>query len=88
MTVADSGIGIPPEELPHLFTRFFRASTARANAISGNGLGLAIVKSIVERHGGEVGVESQPGLGSSFTVTLPAVVSAEAATIDGARTVA
>ena len=60
MTITDSGIGIPAEELPNLFTRFFRASTARANSISGNGLGLAIVKSIVERHGGEVDVESEP----------------------------
>lgn len=73
IVVADTGIGIPPEEVPQLFTRFFRASTARANSISGNGLGLAIVKSIVERHGGEVGVESQLGNGSRFTVTLPVV---------------
>ena len=88
MTVTDTGIGIPPEELPHLFTRFFRASTARASSISGNGLGLAIVKSIVERHGGDVGVESEPGVGSRFTITLPALVSAEAETRDNARTVA
>jgi signal transduction histidine kinase len=71
ISVADTGIGIPPEEVPNLFTRFFRASTARKNAISGNGLGLAIVKSIVERHGGEVAVASEPGTGSTFTVTLP-----------------
>ena len=62
-SITDTGIGIPAEELPQLFTRFFRASTARANSISGNGLGLAIVKSIVERHGGEVDVESEPGVG-------------------------
>ncbi|MGH8861957.1 MAG: PAS domain S-box protein [Jatrophihabitantaceae bacterium] len=78
IAIADSGIGIPPEDLPHLFTRFFRASTARANSISGNGLGLAIVKSIVERHGGEVSVVSAPGSGSRFTVTLPLAVRAAA----------
>jgi hypothetical protein len=72
ISVRDTGIGIPADELPSLFTRFFRASTARDSSISGNGLGLAIVKSIVERHGGEVGVESEPGHGSTFTVTLPA----------------
>jgi signal transduction histidine kinase len=78
ITVADSGIGIPPDEVPHLFGRFFRASTARASAISGNGLGLAIVKSIVERHGGQVGVESTVGVGSRFTVTLPLAAAREA----------
>jgi PAS domain S-box-containing protein len=71
--VSDTGIGIPADEQPHLFTRFFRASTARANSISGNGLGLAIVKSIVERHDGTVHVTSRPGTGSQFTVTLPLI---------------
>lgn len=71
MSVRDTGIGIPLEEQEHLFTRFFRASSARANAIGGTGLGLAIVKSIVERHAGEISVESQPGQGSCFTIALP-----------------
>ncbi len=88
MSITDSGIGIPAEELPNLFTRFFRASTARANSISGNGLGLAIVKSIVERHGGEVDVESEPGVGSQFTITLPALVGAETEIVNNAKTVA
>jgi signal transduction histidine kinase len=78
VVVADTGIGIPPDEVPHLFTRFFRASTARANSISGNGLGLAIVKSIVERHGGEVSVESELEAGSRFAITLPLVSRVEA----------
>jgi PAS domain S-box-containing protein len=73
ITVGDTGIGIPLEEQEQLFTRFFRASTARAHSISGNGLGLAIVKSIVERHAGTVSVASSPGAGSQFTVTLPLV---------------
>lgn len=77
ISVSDTGIGIPPDELPNLFTRFFRASTARKNSISGNGLGLAIVKSIVERHGGEVGVVSEPNAGSTFTVTLPLAAQVE-----------
>jgi signal transduction histidine kinase len=72
--VADTGIGIPADEVQHLFTRFFRASTARARSISGNGLGLAIVKSIVERHGGEVSVDSELGQGSRFIVSLPLAV--------------
>ncbi len=71
VAMSDTGIGIPPEEQEHLFNRFFRASTARENSISGNGLGLAIVKSIVERHGGMVAVESEPGRGSRFSVVLP-----------------
>jgi PAS domain S-box-containing protein len=78
ITVGDSGIGIPADEQAHLFTRFFRASTARANSISGNGLGLAIVKSIVERHAGTVSVVSTPGAGSQFMVTLPLVRQAAA----------
>jgi PAS domain S-box-containing protein len=69
--VADNGIGIPADEQDQLFTRFFRASTARARSISGNGLGLAIVKSIVDRHDGTVQVSSAPGSGSRFTVRLP-----------------
>lgn len=76
ITVTDTGIGIPEEEQADLFKRFFRASTARANSISGNGLGLAIVKSIVERHAGQVSVTSAPGMGSTFTVTLPTVAQA------------
>ena len=70
-SVTDTGIGIPPEEQERLFERFFRASTAHEQGIAGTGLGLAIVHSIVERHGGAITLTSEPGRGSTFTVTLP-----------------
>ncbi len=69
--VADSGIGIPPEDLPHIFDRFYRVQRPETEEIEGTGLGLSIVKSTVERHGGRVWVESRPGEGSTFTVVLP-----------------
>jgi PAS domain S-box-containing protein len=71
VTVADTGIGIPREELSHVFDRFFRGEEPRLMQISGTGLGLSIVKEIVELHGGRVTVESQVGEGSTFTVWLP-----------------
>ena len=71
IAIRDSGIGIPVEEQAQLFARFFRASTARDLAISGNGLGLAIVKSIVDLHDGRIRVDSAPGRGSCFTIELP-----------------
>ena len=70
--VADTGIGKPDEELPKLFTPFFRASTATRSAIPGTGLGLCVVKAIVEAHGGRVGVRSTVNEGTTFTVELPA----------------
>jgi len=70
-TVADTGMGIPEEELPHIFDRFFRGVEPRSMQISGTGLGLAVVKEIVELHGGRVTVESQVGEGTAFTVWLP-----------------
>jgi PAS domain S-box-containing protein len=71
IAIRDTGIGIPQEEQAQLFDRFFRASTARDLAISGNGLGLAIVKSVVDLHDGTITVESAPAEGSCFTVELP-----------------
>ncbi|MDW8069196.1 MAG: ATP-binding protein [Anaerolineae bacterium] len=71
--VADSGIGIPPEDLPHVFDRFYRSNRPETEKIEGTGLGLSIVKSIVEKHGGRVWVESQPGEGSTFIFLLPTV---------------
>jgi signal transduction histidine kinase len=72
ITVADTGIGIEPAELPRIFDRFFRGSGASEARGSGSGLGLAIVRSIVEMHGGSVTVESRLGTGTTFRVTLPA----------------
>ena len=69
MTVTDTGIGIAPEHLPHIFERFFRGSTDRGEV--GAGLGLAIVRSICAAHGGQVTVESRLGAGSVFRVELP-----------------
>lgn len=68
LEVADTGIGIPDEALPHLFDEFYRAGNARAVEESGTGLGLAIVKLLVTRYGGVVGVTSREGEGTTFTV--------------------
>jgi hypothetical protein len=69
--VVDTGVGIDPAELSHVFERFYRGSRANEARGSGSGLGLAIVRSIVEMHGGSVVVESRVGVGSRFSVSLP-----------------
>jgi signal transduction histidine kinase len=71
ISVRDSGVGIAPEHLPYLFERFYRADCSRSRATGGSGLGLAIAKQVVQAHGGQITVESQPGQGSCFTFTLP-----------------
>jgi signal transduction histidine kinase len=71
ITVTDTGIGIPPSEQPHLFDRFFRASTALELGIVGVGLGLANARAFTEAHGGSLECASEPGLGSTFTLVLP-----------------
>lgn len=68
--VTDTGIGIPDDELEHLFGRFFRASNARTRGIPGSGLGLSVARAIAERHGGTVEVRSVVGAGTTVTVTL------------------
>ena len=71
LAVRDSGDGIAPEHLPHVFERFYRADPSRARATGGAGLGLAIVKGIVEAHGGTVTAESSEGRGTTIRFTLP-----------------
>lgn len=79
--VSDTGIGIAPGDLPHIFDRFWRADSARTRTGErpGVGLGLAICKWIAEAHGGTIEVQSRPGRGTTFSVTLPAIVSPPAA---------
>jgi len=74
LEVADTGIGIPPEDQPHLFEEFFRASNARELVQEGTGLGLSIVREIVQAHDGTLAFESRPGEGTRFTVTFPLAV--------------
>ena len=70
--VSDTGPGIAPEHLPRLTERFYRVDRSRSRESGGTGLGLAIVKHVAQRHGGQVEVQSTPGQGSSFMITLPA----------------
>lgn len=77
LEVRDTGIGIPEEELPHIFERFYRSAHVRESGIPGTGLGLAIVQEIVTLHGGEIDVESVVGQGSTFRIWLPAVAQEE-----------
>jgi signal transduction histidine kinase len=72
-TIADTGIGIPAEDLPLLFGEFFRARNAKKSGIGGTGLGLSIVRQLVERFGGHIGVESREDQGTTFTVSLQRV---------------
>ena len=70
--VSDTGSGIPPEALPHVFDRFYRVDKARSREAGGTGLGLAIARWIAESHGGSIQAESTPGVGTTMTVELPA----------------
>jgi len=72
ITVVDTGAGIPPRQLPHIFDKFFQADNQASAATKGTGLGLAIAREIVEAHGGHISVESKVGEGTTFVVTLPA----------------
>ncbi len=73
MDVSDTGIGIPPQDQPFIFERFFRSDRARRAYTGGSGLGLSIVRWIVDAHKGTIAVESAPGKGSTFTVRLPLI---------------
>jgi two-component system OmpR family sensor kinase len=86
LTVADTGPGIPPEHLPHIWDRFYRVDKARSREYGGSGLGLAIVKYIVEAHGGSARVASIEGRGTTFTITLPLASETPAARVPARAT--
>jgi signal transduction histidine kinase len=69
--ISDTGIGIASEDLLHIFERFYKVDKSRDRALGGNGLGLSLAKKIVELHGGHITPQSEPGKGTSFTVSLP-----------------
>lgn len=71
LTISDSGIGIPPEEIGHIYERFYRVDKSHSREIGGTGLGLAITRSAVLMHRGSIRVESSPGEGTSFVVKIP-----------------
>ena len=73
--VADTGIGIPAEAIPRVFDRFFRVDKARSRELGGSGLGLAIARTIFAAHGGEITCTSEPGVGSMFVISLPALTA-------------
>jgi signal transduction histidine kinase len=79
--VTDTGVGIPEDEQPRVFDRFFRGSNALATRSDGYGLGLVIVKHVAESHGGQAGFHSRVGSGSSFVVELPAIADGERAVV-------
>ncbi|WP_189929816.1 sensor histidine kinase [Streptomyces sulfonofaciens] len=81
--VADTGSGIAPEDLPHVFDRFWRAEKSRSRRTGGSGLGLAIVRQLVTAHGGTVTAESEPGAGSAFRLRLPSRAAPPRPAADG-----
>jgi signal transduction histidine kinase len=71
VTISDSGEGILPEDIPHVFERFYRGDKSRSRVSGGAGLGLAIAKGVVEAHNGEITIRSKRFKGTTFTITLP-----------------
>jgi signal transduction histidine kinase len=80
VTISDEGVGIPEPDLPHIFTRFFRASNVDSGKFQGTGLGLTIVQQVVDHHNGSIAVSSKEGVGTLFTLNFPIMVKGE---IDG-----
>jgi two-component system phosphate regulon sensor histidine kinase PhoR len=85
VTVSDTGIGIPPADLPRVTERFYRVDKARSRELGGTGLGLAIVKHLVMAHGGELGIESEPGRGTTVRFTLPSSGAGPVTDADASR---
>ena len=85
LTVRDSGAGIPPEQLPHIFRKFYQADNQASASAKGTGLGLAISKGIVDAHGGSIAVDSTVGVGTTFTILLPEHVRSARRTTPGRR---
>jgi two-component system sensor histidine kinase SenX3 len=83
ISVKDQGIGIPVNDLDRIFERFYRVDQARSRVTGGTGLGLAIVKHVCQNHGGECTVWSEPGVGSTFTLRLPAYQQSTPFNADG-----
>jgi signal transduction histidine kinase len=73
MEVRDTGAGIPPDQLPRIFEKFYQADNQKSASAAGSGLGLAIAKQIVEAHGGRIACDSTPGVGTSFSIALPII---------------
>ena len=71
ITVQDSGVGISPDALPHVFDRFYRGDGSRRDSDGESGLGLAIARSLINAQGGEISAKSEPGRGAAFVIVLP-----------------
>ncbi len=84
IVVTDQGVGIPEDEVDRVFERFYRSDPARSRNTGGSGLGLSIVKHVVQNHGGDIRVWSQPGNGSTFTIRLPEANASSAEALKGA----